>query len=383
MRVLIFTSQFVCGAAERLGVELAVDLNRKGVHADILSLYSNEFEGAAEAKESLLKRGVPQCLFLNLTTNPSFLSVIVAIFTFAKLIKLNGYTIVETSSITPAIIASLAGWSVKFKHISGIHFVYSRKSYFDIRHLLLKYCTKLSPQVYHYAVSEYAKLAWSRYAKVNKDRISTIYNSLNEIPAQEIIEAESLYAELGIQESSKIILCVGRIAKYKRVDFAIESLLPLLEQQDVHIVFIGVIDYSVRGTRDMMEKIKNIYLSSKIKNRIHFTGFRTDVCNYMQTADLLVHCSEKESFGLVLIEALSHGLPIVAVGAEAIPEILNGSGATIVALNDSKAFRESVSEVLQRDENYQLYFRDLGLRHARKFTQSERTKGMLELFNRN
>ena len=62
MRVLILTSQMHEGAAELLGVDLAVNLNRCGVQAMVACMYSEATPGTAAAKAEILGRGVPSVL---------------------------------------------------------------------------------------------------------------------------------------------------------------------------------------------------------------------------------------------------------------------------------------------------------------------------------
>ncbi len=52
MKVLIFTTQFFeIGGIERLAVELAIDLNKHGIHTDILSMYSEKLPNVTEKKK--------------------------------------------------------------------------------------------------------------------------------------------------------------------------------------------------------------------------------------------------------------------------------------------------------------------------------------------
>lgn len=71
MKILIFMTQFYqLGGAERLAVELAQQLNNPGIHADILSLYTEDLPNVAEAKEALLRAGIPNVHFLGMRIHP-------------------------------------------------------------------------------------------------------------------------------------------------------------------------------------------------------------------------------------------------------------------------------------------------------------------------
>ncbi len=65
MKVLIFMTQFYqLSGAERLAVELTEELNKRCIHADILSMYTEDLPDVAEAKQDLLNRGIPNVGFL-------------------------------------------------------------------------------------------------------------------------------------------------------------------------------------------------------------------------------------------------------------------------------------------------------------------------------
>ena len=66
MRVLILASQLHVGAAELLAVELATNLNKNGIEAELASMYSETMEWAADSRSRILADGVPQVHFLGL-----------------------------------------------------------------------------------------------------------------------------------------------------------------------------------------------------------------------------------------------------------------------------------------------------------------------------
>ena len=88
MKVLIFTPQFhQLGGAERSVIELAVELNNRGIHTDVLSMYESKDKIIEEAKENLEANGVPNVHFLGLKVNPSFFSIFKAVYKLRKLVK--------------------------------------------------------------------------------------------------------------------------------------------------------------------------------------------------------------------------------------------------------------------------------------------------------
>ena len=108
MKVLIFTSQFFeIGGIERLAVELAIDLNKRGVHTDLLSMYSDNLPNVKEKTNELLALGIPNIYFLGLEVHPKPIEILKGSIRLNKLVRKNKYNIVETSALTPIVISSL------------------------------------------------------------------------------------------------------------------------------------------------------------------------------------------------------------------------------------------------------------------------------------
>jgi glycosyltransferase involved in cell wall biosynthesis len=70
---------------------------------------------------------------------------------------------------------------------------------------------------------------------------------------------------------------------------------------------------------------------------VRFLGPRADVPDILASADVLLHPALREPFGLVIIEAMAAGKPVVASSIGGIPEILNAVGAGGMLLDPSNA----------------------------------------------
>jgi glycosyltransferase involved in cell wall biosynthesis len=65
---------------------------------------------------------------------------------------------------------------------------------------------------------------------------------------------------------------------------------------------------------------------------VHFTGVRRDVANLMAASDVFVMSSLWEGFGLVFLEAMSCGIPVLATRVSAVPEVVvDGVTGVLVA----------------------------------------------------
>jgi glycosyltransferase involved in cell wall biosynthesis len=99
-------------------------------------------------------------------------------------------------------------------------------------------------------------------------------------------------------------------------------------------------EHVVRELRDL---VKNLGLDSSVR----FEGFQADPSSYFLSADLVLVPSRSESFGLVALEALIHGRPVVASAVGGLPEIVvDGLTGRLVAADDPAALAEAVMSLL-------------------------------------
>ena len=115
-----------------------------------------------------------------------------------------------------------------------------------------------------------------------------------------------------------LLLHIGRLDPDKSVDQVIRAAAQPIRESEAHLVIVG----------DGCEKQSLIQLCRElgVENRVHFPGFVTvedGLPEIYRMADVFITASAIETQGLVLLEAAASGLPIVAVNATCIPEIVH------------------------------------------------------------
>jgi len=114
-----------------------------------------------------------------------------------------------------------------------------------------------------------------------------------------------LRREFGIPPGDHLLLMVGSDFRRKGVDRSIRALAALPEEirRDSHLFVIG------RGTTQPFIRLAR---RLGVAERVSFLGPREDVPRFLAGADLLLHPAYQETAGMVLIEALAAGLPVLA-----------------------------------------------------------------------
>lgn len=144
-----------------------------------------------------------------------------------------------------------------------------------------------------------------------------------------------------IAPNGELILCVvGRLAVEKGFPFLARVVARL---QDLRVPFKLLV---VGGNRNASVEQSIRCFFDPVKQHVIFTGFLEGVglSRAYATADIFVHCSITETFGLVILEAMAAGLPVVARDEGGPSEIVQeGHSGYLTHPDDEEAFVERVS----------------------------------------
>jgi UDP-glucose:(heptosyl)LPS alpha-1,3-glucosyltransferase len=124
-------------------------------------------------------------------------------------------------------------------------------------------------------------------------------------PEQKQQTRARLRREQGWSEDDKLLLLAGSGFRVKGLDRAIRSLaaLPNAQRTQTRLVVIG---------QNRPTEFEMLARKLGVSERVHFLGGRDDVFDWLLAADLLVHPARSEAAGMILLEALSAGLPVLA-----------------------------------------------------------------------
>ncbi len=121
-----------------------------------------------------------------------------------------------------------------------------------------------------------------------------------------------------IPEDIQVIVYAGRIAKEKNLEFLLKVYREVLKVRE-HILFV------VLGDGDNKKNIEKMAADLKIDHKMKFTGYVSDkkeLASWYSLADVFVFSSMTETQGLVVLEAMSVGTPVVAVNAMGVADII-------------------------------------------------------------
>ncbi|MBU1657285.1 MAG: glycosyltransferase family 4 protein [Candidatus Omnitrophica bacterium] len=170
----------------------------------------------------------------------------------------------------------------------------------------------------------------------------------------------------------KFILYVGSIKPHKNV----ATLIKVFERVKARGLSHQLV---ICGRWDKKED----HLKDSIRdNSIKYIGEMPteDLAVLYHMADILVHLSLYEGFGLTVLEAMRCGTPVVASDASSLPEVAGGAAA-IVSLDDIRHITDKVYNVLT-DESLRLAMIKAGLEHVKRFSWEKAARETLEVYRK-
>lgn len=139
-----------------------------------------------------------------------------------------------------------------------------------------------------------------------------------------------------------IVLFVGNLIKRKNVDSLLEA--KKIANNDYYLVIVG--------DGPLFKKLRKKVEDENIRDVI-FTGSRNDVEEIIPSCDVLILPSFSESFGLVLIEALACGKPVIGSNVGGISEIINDDVGLLINPNKISSIAKAVDNIVN-DEKLRL-----------------------------
>jgi phosphatidylinositol alpha-1,6-mannosyltransferase len=213
-----------------------------------------------------------------------------------------------------------------------------------IKNALLKACDKVI------CVSNFTKQEMISRHQINADKCSILNNAIDpfmQLPTT-FVKPEHLLNKYNLTHANPVIYTLTRLAnseQYKGHDQVIKIINRL------KVKYPGV-KYVLSGQYDANEeiRIKAMIAEDGVQDDVILTGFidEKDIPDYFLLADVFVLPSKKEGFGIVFIEALACGLPVICGNADgSIDAIRNGELGQAVDADNLDQLEAAISNVLE------------------------------------
>lgn len=206
---------------------------------------------------------------------------------------------------------------------------------------------------YILSVSSFTKSKLIELHQVDADKVIVFHNTIDpffQMP-ESVERINSFDKRYGIGTDDFVIYTLTRLSStelFKGYDRVIEAISGLVKQyKNIRYIIAGKYD------EDEKKRIDSLIEHYNLQNNVMLAGFidETELVDHYRMADLYIMPSKKEGFGIVFIEALVCGVPVVAGNADgSVDALLNGELGTLVNPDSTDEIKEAI--VLHLENNY-------------------------------
>ena len=295
-------------------------------------------------------------------------------------LKNSEYTIVHTHTSKAGFIGRLAAKLARVPVI--IHTVHGFAFHEESNPIILYIFTQLERLASHWCdkivtVSNFHK-EWALKLKIgNKNKVIAIPNGINVERITPNLPKEEFLKQLGLSQDVFIILTMGRLAPQKGIEYLLRA-IPIIKLEISKPFKVLIV-----GEGPLRTHLENLAKKLDITNDVLFLGFRSDIGNLLNIADIVVLPSLWEGLSIALLEAMAAGKPIITTNISSNKEVLidNGYAGLIVPKRNSAALSEAI---LKLYDNRNLAI-ELGKRAKevfyRKYAEENMINKYLELYS--
>ena len=201
----------------------------------------------------------------------------------------------------------------------------------------------------------------------------TIYNPVVGDSLQALMREEVSHPWFRSDRAAPVILGCGRLTTEKGFRYLVEALSLIRGDTDARLIIVG------KGPQ--RSALRALVDDLELSNRVELLGFQPNPYKFMARADLFVLSSLWEGLGLVLIESMACGTPVISTDCPSGPGevITDGVDGLLVPPRDPEALSDAIVRVLE-DRHLADQLRRNGQRRAQDFTVDRSVRQYEELF---
>ena len=187
------------------------------------------------------------------------------------------------------------------------------------------------------AISDAVKRAMLERGEASASQIAVVPNGIADPRAAPLENAASVRARYGVAPNTPLAVALCRLEREKDVTTLLRA-WAALELPDARLLLAG------RGAQ--RDELQRQIERDQLTNSAQLIGFVEEPLALINAADVLAHPAPAEPFGLVFLEAMGLGKPVVACAGGAAPEIVNERCGVLVAAGDDAATASALRELL-------------------------------------
>ncbi|MFA7272888.1 MAG: glycosyltransferase family 4 protein [Crocinitomicaceae bacterium] len=193
---------------------------------------------------------------------------------------------------------------------------------------------------------------------------------------------EEARRKMGIETDLPLLGIIGRISEKKGQRFVAEAILAL-KNKGIHLelVIFGSATVNDEADKKYAEELKDFVDQNDLNQLIHFVDYKEDVHQFYNSIDVFVLASHSETYGMVTIEAMLSGVPIIATNSGGTPEILNnGKWGRLYKYENQEQFCAVLQSALNDMENTRIMTREAKENATILFESTKEVEAIISVF---
>ncbi len=325
IKVLEIIDSLGSGGAESLLKNFILEAKKNNkFNIEVATLYPN-----AIFKEEIKNAGIPVWDF-NLKYKYNFMGILKII----ALIKKRKYNIVHVHLFPADIFTALASLFLpkNIKWIFSEHNVFNRRRSFKIFKIIDSFTYSRYLKII--CVSKHVEFALFNWMPSNKGKTKVIPNAVS-VP--KLLNSNFF--------KNYDILFVGRLTQAKGVDILLKAIKILKNKYNKHL------NIAIIGDGPLRENLNILAVELGVNREVKFLGVRKDIEELMISSKIFVLPSRWEGLPMVILEAMSRGMSIIATEVGGVPEVIkNGKEGILISPEDQEALAQSIDDLLENEE---------------------------------
>ncbi len=310
----------------------------------------------------------------------------VALFPYNSVLKLNELNVDVVHAQTPMVMGFAGLMAAKMLGkplVSSFHTMITNKPIIDAYYPKNRHLKKLAET----SVLRYTKFFYNRCDKViapseairkmliryGIEKVNTVPNCVDTSRFNARIDGNDIRSSLGIRQGEKMVLYLGRLSREKKLEVLLRATKLLISKDSSIKLIIG-------GTGPAEQYYRNLAKSLGISSSAKFIGFvdQKILPNLYAAADVFCLPSTFETQGVVMLEAMASGTPVVGADYLAISEIIsNGKNGEKFAPGDYTECAKKIENVLNNTGRY----KHGAVNTAAEFSKEKVTGKLLDVYN--
>jgi len=153
--------------------------------------------------------------------------------------------------------------------------------------------------------------------------------------------------EFGAGDDETLVVLPGRLCRPKgQVEFIEAAAMTRERLPAARFLVVGGLSSERGADPGFADELRQMVDSSQLRDRVVFTDYRTDVPQILEVSDIVCVPSWDEAFGMVVIEAMALGAPVIGTASGGIPELIDdGRDGRLVKPKSAKALADAILDM--------------------------------------